>query len=89
MKSKRTRACEIPKSVKIKVNERDNSQCLICGCYDPVEWSCCHFIPRSHGGLGIEENIITLCPDHHRQFDNGANVREEWNKNLIFDKNKI
>ena len=28
-----------------------------------------HFIPRSAGGLGIEENGLTLCFDCHYAFD--------------------
>ena len=28
-----------------------------------------HFISRSHGGLGIEKNIVTLCPRCHRRYD--------------------
>ena len=28
-----------------------------------------HYIPRSHGGLGIARNIVTLCPDCHRAYD--------------------
>lgn len=28
-----------------------------------------HYIPRSHGGLGIPENIVTLCAVCHRLYD--------------------
>ena len=28
-----------------------------------------HYIPRSLGGLGIPENILTLCPRCHYEFD--------------------
>ena len=30
-----------------------------------------HYISRAHGGLGIEENIVTLCFDCHNSYDNG------------------
>lgn len=30
-----------------------------------------HYIARSHGGLGIEENIITACVRCHQEMDNG------------------
>lgn len=101
MKSKRTKACEIPKAVKEKVYERDNHRCLICHRYVPLECACCHFVPRSHAGLGIEQNILTLCPEHHRTFDQTTHREEyktflreylqskypDWNeKNLIYDK---
>ena len=31
MKSKRSKACDIPPQVKLKVFERDNGLCIICG----------------------------------------------------------
>lgn len=66
MKSKRTKALEIPKSVKLKVEERDGGCCIICGRPGSPN---AHFIARSHGGLGIEENIVTLCYSCHRRYD--------------------
>ena len=72
-KSKRSNACDIPASVKAKVAERDGSRCLICG---RIGQSHCHYIPRSQGGLGIEQNVVTLCPDCHRDFDNGYHHNE-------------
>ena len=73
MKSKRTKACDIPKKVKDKVWERDNGCCVICGCCYNVMPNA-HYIPRSKGGLGIEENIFTACTrltenDCHYKFD--------------------
>ena len=54
--------------VKLKVWERDGHCCILCGRRgDPV----CHLIPRSQGGLGIETNIVTLCPSCHQEMDNG------------------
>ncbi len=69
MPSKRTKALSIPKSVKIAVNIRDESSCILCGIHCEVEQSSAHFVPRSSGGLGIEENIVTLCNDCHRALD--------------------
>lgn len=40
------------------------------------ECACCHIVPRSHGGLGVEKNIITLCPDCHRKYDTSPNRAE-------------
>lgn len=34
-----------------------------------------HFIPRSAGGLGIEENIFTACENCHREQDNGKDSK--------------
>lgn len=36
-----------------------------------------HFVARSQGGLGIEENIVTLCLDCHNDYDNG-NKKDEY-----------
>ena len=75
-KHKQTKATEIPKKVKEKVWERDKHKCIFCGKLVPVECACCHFIPRSAGGLGIPENIFTACEDCHREQDNGFNTKE-------------
>ena len=92
LKSKRSRACDISKAVKDKVWERDNHRCIICG--NPFAMPNAHYIPRSKGGLGIEQNIVTLCQrchhttDHteHREFMLGKiekylNAKySDWNK---------
>jgi 5-methylcytosine-specific restriction endonuclease McrA len=66
-KSKRSRACDIKKSVKDKVWERDKNRCIIC--QSPFAMPNAHFIPRSKGGLGIEQNIVTLCQECHHITD--------------------
>lgn len=63
---KSTRACAISKEVKKRVYERDKGLCIICGVCGLPE---AHVIPRSALGLGIEENIVTLCRDCHRLYD--------------------
>ena len=35
-----------------------------------------HYISRAHGGLGIEENVVTLCQDCHNNYDNGRSKEE-------------
>lgn len=74
-KHKQTKATEIPKWVKEIVWERDKHKCIFCHKQVPVECACCHFIPRSLGGLGIPENIYTGCSDCHREQDNGLNTK--------------
>ena len=69
MKSERTKALMISKEVKRKVWERDNHKCIFCGRYCDIGLANSHFIKRSHGGLGIEENIMTNCLDCHFMFD--------------------
>lgn len=75
-KHNRTYKTNIPKSIKEKVWERDLHHCIICGRYVPLFFANAHFIPRSAGGLGIEENIFTACEYCHREQDNGLNSKD-------------
>ena len=78
MKSKRTRATEISHLVKQQVWERQNGCSIISGYPIDVSECCCHFVPRSKGGLGVEENIIGLTPTEHMIFDNNhVGAKEE------------
>lgn len=65
---KRTKALAIPPEVKERVWHRDHERCIICGSRDAAPVA--HFIPRSHGGLGVEQNIVTLCGVCHYNYDN-------------------
>lgn len=82
-KHRQTKEKEIPKKVKQAVWERDRHKCIFCHKQVPVECACCHFIARSHLGLGIEQNILTLCSECHRVYDN-TDKRQEIMK--IFRK---
>lgn len=70
---KMTKATSIPIEVKKKVYMRDGGKCVVCG---KPGLPNAHYIRRSQGGLGIEENVVTLCPECHHDFDNGFR-REE------------
>ncbi len=98
--NKRTKALAIPPKVKAKVWERDGGCCVYCG--SPNAAPCAHYIARSHGGLGIEENILTLCDNCHRKYDQSTKRQEmreffrtylknkypEWDEtNLIYRRN--
>lgn len=74
----RTKATDISQKTRKLVALRDNGLCIICG---RMGISNAHIVPRSQGGLGIEQNIVTLCPQCHHEFDNG---KESW-----FYKEKI
>lgn len=65
-----TKALDIPRKVKDNVWLRDNRCCVLCG--NPQASPNAHFIARSHGGLGIEQNIVTLCAKCHREYDQTA-----------------
>lgn len=67
MKSTRTKALDITPKVKKQVWERDGHCCIFCG--SPMAMPNAHYIPRSHGGLGIERNIVTACIHCHDQMD--------------------
>mgnify|MGYP003549053272 FL=1 len=97
-KHKRTKACEISKKTKLIVYERDGRCCIFCGKIGLPE---AHVIPRSHGGLGCPENIITVCRTCHDKLDNSTERKKmlffaikylkrfypDWKKeNFIFDK---
>ena len=63
---KETKAKQIPYAVKRAVWRRDHGECILC--HSPGT-PVAHFISRAQGGLGIEENIVTLCDHCHRRFD--------------------
>lgn len=81
MKSKRSKATDIPQKVKQAVWERDNQCCIICG--NPQAMPNAHYISRAHGGLGVEENVVTLCQKCHHDYDNGD--KREENGRLIHE----
>lgn len=98
MKSKRSKATDIPMVVKKRVWERDGGKCVICGNTVNVMPNA-HFIPRSKGGLGIEQNIVTLCTNFtpnkcHHMYDNSTKreeygiIIEEYLKNIYPNWNK-
>lgn len=70
----RTKALSISQKVKAAVYERDGGCCIWCG--SPEGQPNAHFIPRSQSGLGIEENILTLCWDCHQRFDNSTDRKK-------------
>lgn len=85
--SKRSKACEFSASVRKKIYARQKGQCLFCLMkyeMDNVEFfelqfhEIMHVVPRSHGGLGIEQNGVLGCTYHHRLMDNGnKGLRDE------------
>lgn len=79
-KSRRSKATDIPKKVKDAVFERDNCCCIICGKRGLPN---AHYISRAKGGLGIERNIVTLCPVCHYNYDFGNASERESCKYII------
>ena len=63
----------IPQDVRERVYERDSYDgcpcCVWCGRPKYVEVH--HFIERSRGGRGIEENLVCLCKRCHTKVHQG------------------
>ena len=79
MKSKLAKATAISKKVRQRVWERDQMACIYSHRRVPVECANSHFIKRSQLGLGIEQNIVTACPECHYKYDFGVNCKEMIN----------
>lgn len=82
---KRTKQCQFPQSVRIRLLKRDKG-CFFCmrGIHmdkvsddsrtilDPM-----HIVNKSQGGLGVEQNGVIGCRGHHHLLDNS-----EYNKEM-------
>ena len=94
-----TKATQISGETKRVVWQRDTGRCVLCGSINAGPH--CHYIRRSQGGMGIEQNIWTGCDKCHREFDSEAsdgplhsivrqhllNWYEGWDEaNLIYKK---
>lgn len=88
-KSRRSKATDITKQVKLAVFLRDEGKCVICG-NDKNVMPNAHYISRANGGLGIEKNIVTLCTEFtenkcHRKYDFGTEDEKKCCRNKIKD----
>lgn len=86
-KSNRSKATDIPYSVKKKVFIRDEGKCVVCGNQINVMPNA-HYVSRNNGGLGIEENVVTLCTEFtenkcHRKYDFGTKEERAECRNKI------
>lgn len=72
-KHKRTKACEISQKTKKIISRRDGGCCIFCGRFGLPE---AYVIPRSQGGLGCAQNIVTACSECHDKLDNSPERKE-------------
>ena len=94
-----TIACDISPEVRHYVFIRDGGKSIISGKTENLE--VCHFVNRSHGGLGIPENLGLMTKQEHAKYDNGNKLDEygakferhlkrhypNWDRSkLIYDK---
>ena len=97
--SARSKACDISSKVRQEVLKRDGHSCIICGVNHSLQIA--HYISRARGGLGIPQNLATMCVSCHSAMDNGKYHKElqecvrehlkahyeDWNEeNLIYKK---
>lgn len=62
-----------------RVYERDGGRCVLCGRSGILQAA--HFVGRAQGGLGREKNLVMLCPDCHRKYDQSS-ARDALQKEL-------
>ncbi len=60
--------------------------CEVCGENRVVD--ICHIIPRRIKGTQKIDNVLFLCPSHHRLFDACMLTKEEWDKVLWTRKSR-
>lgn len=104
--NKMTKACDFPDAVRKRIVERDGG-CIFCKMGYDIRKECgygqqiMHYIPRSHGGKGVEKNGAVGCLYHHGNLDNSPKRAEmkalfakymrlqydDWNEDeLIYSK---
>lgn len=65
-------ARSIPPSVRRAVVHRDRERCRAPGCRCRLWLDVHHVKPRHLGGTHTVENLVTLCPAHHRMVHEGV-----------------
>jgi len=62
-------------SFRITIRNYLPKKCEICG-WDKTSNDVCHIIPLKEGGRNSIDNVIMLCPNHHRMLDKGPLQRD-------------
>ncbi len=67
----------IPPAIRRAVLHRDGTRCAVAGCRCRLWLDVHHLRSRAAGGTHDEENLVTLCPLHHRRVHDGL-LALEW-----------
>lgn len=80
--SKQSKACDVKKGIRAYVLDRDKRRCVVCG--ESTWLQMAHvFVSRAHGGLGVPENIATLCVLCHMKMDNGRSHDQQHVQSIV------
>ena len=64
---------------------KKKKKCLLC---ENTLVDNCHVIPKREGGKFSKDNIVPLCPNHHRMFDNRMLNKNQLEKIRIYLLNR-
>ena len=76
---------ELSKRTITKILKRSNVGCAICGWNESTN-DIHHIVNRSHGGSDNNDNLIIVCPNHHRIIHTNKTYSNEYLFNLSIDK---
>ncbi|KKM08345.1 hypothetical protein LCGC14_1724710 [marine sediment metagenome] len=72
---------DLPKAksarTRLKIIKRSGFGCAICG-WNEAQCDMAHVIPKVEGGTYELDNIVILCPNHHRMADSGKLGTKWW-----------
>lgn len=79
---RQTKFTGVSPSVWKEVYDRDGGVCRHCGKGGVLQAA--HFVSRARGGMGIPTNLVMLCPECHREMDqgDGKEIKEEMRECL-------
>lgn len=83
---------EISREVRQKVYQRDSWEdtvcCVFCGKPFTRDFrpEVHHYVERSRGGMGIEQNLVCLCASCHKKLHNGDQRIKEYVKMYLESK---
>jgi 5-methylcytosine-specific restriction endonuclease McrA len=59
-----------PSTFRLMIRREFYDCCAICA-WDGAPCDVCHIVARKDGGTDTLDNVVMLCPNHHRRFDLG------------------